>query len=411
MSQSLPLAGIRVADLSWIIAAPYGTYLLARMGAEVIKIEGLAPMDHTRENPPYADAVPGPNRSGFFNSLNAGKKSVTLQLSDREQAQIAREIVAISDVVVEAFSYGTMEKFGLGYEELRRVKAEVIMVSCSGFGQRGRDRGLRAFMGTVHAYTGLNSLNGYPGGPPKATGGTWADYVTGTALVFAVLAALHHRRRTGCGQHIDLSMADAVLSTMGMAFMDYFMNGRVGGPQGNRSADAAPNNVYRCRGEDAWAAISVESDDQWAALCRVVDDAELDRPEFRNTSGRLRAADEIDGRLTAWTRERTPLEVAEALQGAGVPSGPSSSAADLLAQPQLRARGFFVEPDHPEAGRRPIPNLPWRLDSCPDAPCAPAPLLGEHNQYVLGTLLGQPQETIDRLNAKRDEMLQQLDPR
>ena len=407
MSASLPLEGIRVADLSWIIAGPYGTYLLARMGAEVIKIEGLSPMEHTRENAPFADAIAGPNRSGFFNSLNAGKKSVTLQLGEPEQVQIVKEIVAISDIVIEAFSYGTIERFGLGYEELRRVKPEIIMLSCSGFGQEGRDRGLRAFMGTIHAYTGLNSLNGYPGGPPKATGGTWADYVSGVSLVFAVLAALRHRRRTGCGQRIDLSMADVVLSMMGEPFMDYFMNGRVGSPRGNTSSHAAPNSVYRCQGDDAWVAISVETDGQWAALRGVIGDAELDRPEYRDRSARSQHAAAIDARITAWTKERTPLAATEALQRAAVPSGPTSGAPELLAQPQLRARGFFVEPEHLEVGRRAIPNLPWRLSSCADTPCAPAPLLGEHNQYVLGTLLGRPQETIDKINAKRDEILRQ----
>ena len=231
--------------------------------------------------------------------------------------------------------------------------------------------------------------------------------MSGVSLVFAVLAALHHRRRTGCGQRIDLSMADVVLSMMGEPFMDYFMNGRVGSPRGNTSSQAAPNNAYRCQGDDAWVAISVETDGQWDALRGVIGDAELDRPEYRDGSGRSQHAAAIDARITAWTKERTPLAAAEALQRAAVPSGPTSGAPELLAQPQLRARGFFVEPEHPEVGRRAIPNLPWRLSSSADAPCAPAPLLGEHNQYVLGTLLGRPQETIDKINAKRDERLRQ----
>ena len=407
MAKALPLDGIRIADLTWMIAGPYGTYLLARMGAEVIKVEGLAPLDHTRENPPQADHIHGPNRSGFFNSLNAGKKSVTLRLRDPEHVKIVKQIVGVSDVVIEAFSYGTIEKFGLGYEELRRVKQDIIMVSCSGFGQDGRDKALRAYMGTIHAYTGLNSLNGYAGGPPKATGGTWADYVSGAALVFAVLAALRHRKRTGSGQFIDLCMTEVVLSLMGDAFMDYFMNGRVRGTQGNATSYAWPNNVYRCKGDDAWVAISIENDDQWDALCRVVGDDELQRSEYQDSTGRAQHTAAIDERLTVWTKDRTSLEVTEALQEAGVPSGPSSSAADLLAQPQFRERGFFVEPDHPEVGKRRIPNMPWRLSTHPDAPCPPAPLLGEHNQYVLGTLLGMPQDVIDKLNAERDEVLQE----
>ncbi|MGB2694450.1 MAG: CoA transferase [Dehalococcoidia bacterium] len=407
MAPRLPLEGIRVADLSWIIAGPYGTYLLARMGAEVIKIEGLEPMEHIRDNPPHADNVRGPNRSGFFNTLNAAKKSVTLQLRDPEQGRMAKEIIAQSDVVIEAFSYGTIDKLGFGYEELRRIKQDIIMLSCSGFGRTGRDRTLRAFMGTVHAYTGLNSVNGHVGGPPKPAGGTWADYVTGISIVFATLAALRHRHKTGCGQYIDLSMADVVLSTMGAPFMEYFMNGRVGQTHGNTSATGAPNNVYRCKGDDAWVAISVETDAQWDALCAVVADDDLRTAAYRTPDGRRKHAEAIDARISAWAKTRTPLEATDALQRAGVPSGPSSSAADLLAQPQLRARGFFVAPEHPETGRRAIPNLPWRLASSADTPCAPAPLLGQHNQEVLSGLLGRSQKTIDRINAKRDEIVRE----
>ncbi len=412
MSDPLPLQGVRVADLSWIIAGPYGTYLLARMGAEVIKVEGITAFDHIRDNPPHADGVRGLNRSGFFNSINPAKKSVTLQLDDAEQLQMVKEIMLASDIVVEAFSFGTMERFGLSYEELRREKPDLIMLSCTGFGQTGRDRSLRAFMGTVHAYTGLNSVNGYAGGPPKAAGGTWADYATGLTLVFAVLAALRHRRRTGCGRHIDLAMADVVLAMMGAPFMDYFLNGRVATPQGN-AGRGTPSNVYPCRdGEnggpttgDAWVAICVEKDAQWDALCDVTGDAELARPEYRDVIGRHRHAAAIDERIAAWSRRRTALEATEALQRAGVPAGPSSSAADQLAQPQMRARDFFVAPEHAETGPRYVPGMPWRMSAWPDEPCPPAPLLGEHNEEVLGGLLGRPQAAIERINAARDGVL------
>ncbi|MEX1253496.1 MAG: CoA transferase [Dehalococcoidia bacterium] len=416
----LPLDGVRVADLSWIIAGPYGTYLLARMGAEVIKVEGIAAFDHIRDNPPFADGVRGLNRSGFFNSINPAKKSVTLQLDDAEQLQMAREIILASDIVVEAFSYGTMDRIGLGYEGLRKEKPELIMLSCTGFGQTGRDRSLRAFMGTVHAYTGLNSVNGHAGGhaggheggPPKAAGGTWADYATGLTLVFAVLAALRHQRRTGCGQRIDLAMSDVVLAMMGAPFMDYFLNGRVGVPRGN-AGSAVPQDAYPCTGDgfdklttgDAWVAISIETDEQWDALCGVIGDAELSRPEYRDVIGRRRHAQAIDERIAAWTRARTALDATAALQSAGVPAGPSSSSADSLAQPQFQARGFFMEPEHPEVGRCRVPNMPWRLRANPDPPCAPPPLLGEHNEELLGGLLGRPREVVDAINAARDEVL------
>jgi len=408
MTAFFPLSGVRVADLSWMIAGPYGTYLLARMGADVIKIEGLDPIDHARQTPPFADSVPGPNRAAFVNSLNPAKKSVTLQLRDPEQLELAREIIAKSDVFVESFSQGTVDKLGLGYDAVRHLRPDIIMVSCSGFGQTGRDRGLRAYMGTIHAYTGLNSINGYAGGPPKSAGGLIADYASGVALVFAVVAGLYQRTRTGCGQYVDLAMADVVLAMMGAPFMDYFLNGRVAAPRGNASDAAVPNSVYRCAGEDAWVAISVETDEQWRALCRVLDDPALDRPDYRDAAGRRKHAAAIDERITAWTGAHTPLAATEALQRAAVPAGPSSAPHDLLEQPQLRARGFFIEPDHPEVGRRAIPNLPWRIGTCEEPACPPAPLLGQHNAEVVGGLLGKPPALVGRLNAQRDEALRRV---
>jgi benzylsuccinate CoA-transferase BbsF subunit len=401
MTSRLPLDGVRVADLTWMIAGPYGAYLLARMGAEVIKIEGVDPLDHTRVTPPFADMMPGPNRSGFVNSLNAGKKSVTLQLSDPAQLDLAKRIIAKSDVFIESFSYGTVDKLGLGYETVRALRPDIVMVSCSGFGQTGRDRGLRAYMGTIHAYTGLNSINGYAGGPPKMAGGLWADYSSGAALVFGVMAALYHRKRTGCGQFVDLAMADVVLSMMGAPFIDYFLNGRSAAPRGNATPHASPNNVYPCRGDDAWVAISVESDEQWNALRSAIADPALDSAAYHDLAGRISHAAAIDARIAVWTQERTALEATEALQRAGVPAGPSSHPADLLEQPQLRARGFFVAPEHPEIGARTIPDMPWRIDGSSPI-CLPAPLLGQHNDEILGGLLGRPQDEIDAINAARD---------
>ena len=402
MGSTLPLAGVRVADLTWMIAGPYGAYLLARMGAEVIKIEGIDPLDHTRVTPPFADMQPGPNRSGFVNSLNAAKKSVTLQLRTPAHLELAKEIIAASDVFVESFSCGTVDRLGLGYGVVRGLRPDIVMVSCSGFGQTGRDRGLRAYMGTIHAYTGLNSINGYPDGPPKSAGGLWADYSSGAALVFAVMAALYHRKRTGQGQYVDLSMAEVVISMMGAAFAGYFLNGRAGAPQGNLTPYAVPNNAYRSREDDSWVAISIETDAQWELLCKTIGDAALHKPQYRDLAGRLRHADAIDARISAWTRGRTALEATEALQRAGVPAAPSSHPTDLLEQPQLRARGFFVTPDHPEIGPRAIPNLPWRLSSMPLDQCRHAPLLGEHNREVLGGL-GVPDAVIDEIDARRDE--------
>jgi benzylsuccinate CoA-transferase BbsF subunit len=396
---ALPLAGIRIADFTWIIAGPYGAYLLARMGAEVIHIEGFAPPDHIRENPPHADGIAGLNRSGFFNSINAGKKSVTLNLREREHIDIAKQIIAKSDAVIESYSPGTLVKLGLGYDELCHIRKDAILVSCSGFGQTGPDAGLRAYMGTVHAYAGLNSINGHAGGPPRPLGGTWADYVTGVAVVFAVLGALHHRERTGRGQWIDLSMAEAAVSLAGPAFVDYFVNGRVASTVGNSITAATPEDIFPCQGEDAWVAISIESDAQWDTLVGIIGDDMLRARTYRDVLMRRRDAAAIHERVAAWSSRRTAWDAAKTLADAGVPAAPTCGTAELLEQPQLRARGFFVEPEHREVGKRAIPNTPWQISTAKSLPCAPAPLLGEHNAIVLRDLLGLPHEVVDRLDA------------
>jgi benzylsuccinate CoA-transferase BbsF subunit len=218
--------------------------------------------------------------------------------------------------------------------------------------------------------------------------------------VFAVLGALHYRERTGRGHWIDLSMAEAAMSLMGAAFADYFLNERVAGTVGNSSTIAAPNDVYPCRGEDAWVAISVECDTQWDALVSVIDDDALRDRSYRDVLARRRSAAAISERIAAWTSQRTAWDAARALTEAGVPAAATCGTAGLLEQPQLRSRGFFVEPDHPEVGRRAIPNMPWKISTAPDPPCPPAPSLGEHNDEVMDKLLGLPREMIDELNVK-----------
>jgi len=395
----LPLSGIRVADFSWVHSGPYGTFHLAQLGAEVIKIEGIQRLDNNRDHVPFADGVPGLNRSGQFAMMNTGKKSVTLEMPRARDRELAKAIVAVSDVVVENMSVGVMPGFGLGYEDLRKVRPDVVMVSCSGFGQEGPLRKFRAYMNTIHGFTGLIDLNGNPDEPPTPLGGNWTDFVAGTAIAFAVMVALHHRDRTGRGQHVDLSMAEALMALMGISFMEYFTNGRVPPRQGNRSSTAL-QGVYPT-GEGRWVAMALETDTQWGALIGLMGSPAWARDSrFRTMAGRLRYQDELDQHINAWTLGHEPHALTTALQEVGIPAGLMANIADLVNDPHMQSRGFFCTVDHPETGRRTHMGLPYHLRADEAGERRPAPCLGEHNEDVLRDLLGAPREVVQELTRE-----------
>lgn len=393
-NESLPLAGLRIADFSRVVAGPYSTYLLARMGAEVVKVEGISPMDHTREVGPYTDATQDRNRSGYFSSVNAAKKSVSLQLSDPAQAAIAREIAERSDVVVESFLSGGMERFGLGYASLSAANPKLVMVSCSGFGRTGPMASHSAYMNTIAAFVGLTSLNS-KGGFPTPVGATFSDLVAGTSIAYAALLAVRRARTTGAGAHIDLSMAETTMSLMGEPFMAHFA--------GEAAAPIAhvPQNVYRTRGDDKWIALSVRTDEQWANLVRAMGSPAWAGSDLITRAGRLANAATIDMRLREWTRAFDNVELAESLQAAGVPAVPSSDPEDVVRNSHFRARGAMAPQDYALEPGRIVPNLPWHFAAHPelDHSVPPPPRLGQHNEQILSGLRGATKALIDEISA------------
>lgn len=400
----LPLEGVRVVDFTQIQAGPQSTVWLAVMGAEVIKVESRQRPDLLRLYSQARDGRPdaGLNCSPVFSSLNMSKKNCTLNLTQPRARELFKELVKRSDVVVENFSSGVMERLGLDYPSLVRVKPDIIMVSVSGPGRTGPERNYLAYAAVIHAHTGLCSLSGYPGGPPNLMGVMWSDVLAGQTAALAILAALRHRRRTGEGQYLDCAMSEATLAVMPEAVMDYTINGRVRGCEGNRDESMAPHGCYPCKGEDAWVAVAVATDEQWQALCRVMDDPSWARDtRFADGLGRWHNREEIDQHLAAWTVNYPAREVMALLQGAGIPAGPSCAVPDLLADPHLRARDFFWEMDHAEMGKAPLLRLPWRTDGEPAGRYAPSPLLGEHNDYVFRTLLGMTEEELARLTEEK----------
>ncbi|MFC1848027.1 CaiB/BaiF CoA transferase family protein [Chloroflexota bacterium] len=393
----LPLEGIRIADFSWVIVAPYCTQWLAIMGAEVIRIESSVHLDILRRLPPFPDGIPGTNRSGLYNSLNMSKKSCTLDLTKPRAVELAKEIVRKSDIVVEQFGYGMMEKIGLGYDVLKELKEGLILVSASGLGRSGPECDFGAYNEEFLAYSGLASITGYEGGPPEMTGGVWADYQTGTHLTLAILSALYHRSKTGKGQYIDIAMAESVMSQMPEAIMDHVMNGRKRGPSGNKDDMAAPHGCYPCSGDDKWVAIAVSTDEEWHSFCDAVGKPEwISDPRFSDFPERWKHQEEMDKSIAEWTKKHNNIEIMEILQGAGIPAGPTFSLEEVVNNPHLKERGFYVTPNHEEVGKWILPGVPWKLSSSP-LKVEGAPVLGQDNEYVFCELLGVSVEEFAEL--------------
>jgi crotonobetainyl-CoA:carnitine CoA-transferase CaiB-like acyl-CoA transferase len=396
----LPLEGIRVADFSWIINGPQIAQWLATMGAEVIKIESQVYIDIGRINPAgMADRRHGPNRNGFYHMLNYGKKAINLNLRTERGYELACEIIRKSDIVIECYPKPVAEKLRLTYETIRAIKPDIVMISVSLLGKTGTEpAGWVGWGPMASCFVGMFDAQGYPGGPPRQTGGTWPDYAIASAVVFHALAALRHRNRTGQGQWIDASMGETVIGQMNEWFMDYFMNGRDRRQWGNRDEKMAPHNTYRCAGDDKWIAIAVADDSEWQALGRVAGNPAWARdPRFATREGRLRHRDEIDSHLAKWTRGHDSLELAATLQKAGVPAGPVLDSVELHEDRHLWEWGYWFRMNHHEVGERILPGMPVKMSAVAQMNYSTPPDVGQHNREIFSGLLGLSDEEIDRL--------------
>lgn len=406
MTTGLPLAGIRVADFGWRAVAPISARMLAWGGAEVIRIESTTRHDGARLTPPLTPGVEGSyNVSAWFNNYNSNKLSISLNLRHPCGRDLALQLVSTSDIVVENFAGGVMDRLGLGFEDLRRVKPDVIMASHSLTGLSGPWQHVRGHGPMAAAMAGMHFLSGYADRDPIAPGQAYTDYVVNPHhSAYVLLAALHYRRRTGKGQYIDLAQYESIVQTTGTAVLEYTTLGRVRQRMGNRSPYAAPQGVYPCRPDEAdagqpsagrWCVISVANDDEWRILCRVMDQPDLaDDPRYATFAARKQHEDELDGIIGIWTAGRRAEEVMHGLQAAGVAAGVVQNARDLLTDdPQMAARGHYRRLEHAEAGERMYDGPPFTLSASP-IDLRPAPLLGEHNDYVFTQLLGLTDDQI-----------------
>jgi crotonobetainyl-CoA:carnitine CoA-transferase CaiB-like acyl-CoA transferase len=409
----LPLEGIRVADFSWIVAGPQATRIMANFGADVIRIERPDQHEAIRLAPMNPQGKVGPNLSGSFANLSADKRSITLNVRHPRGFDLLLRLLEKSDCVVENFSSRVLESWGLGYEELVKIKPDIIYLSMAGFGHSGRYRDYDTWGPTVQAVSGLTHLSGLPGEQPAGWGYSYMDHTGGYFGALALLFALHYRNRTGRGQWIDLSQVEGAVTLTGPHVLDYEVNGRrsrhPGYPPGNHAVHpkVAPHNAYRCAGKDGagqdeWVAIACYTEAQWRSFVSVLGHpAWAKTPAFATNVDRLRNQDALDAHISAWTADQDKYAVMEVLQRARVPAGAVQTSQDRVeTDPQLRTLELYSVLDHAELGPNRYEEPVVRLSRTPGKLRRPGPLFGEDNDYVYGTLLGLSDEEIAQLVAE-----------
>lgn len=395
------LDGIRIIDFGHVLAGPWCTMQLGSLGAEVIKIESRARPDEQRAQHGHGAADNLEANSNFF-EVNLGKKSVSLNLTTDEGRALARELVATADIVLENMRPGVMQKLGLDYETLVKIKPDLIMLSLSGFGATGPLRRYAAYNPCFTSVGGVSHLTGYADKKPNTMTNSGGDARAGTAAVFATLVALKFRQETGKGQYIDSSSCEVINSMIGDQMMEYSMNGRSPKRHGNADKVLSPHNVYRCAGEDEWVSIAVGSDSEWHGLVRAMGNpAWANEAELGTAAGRKANEVQLDTEIAAWTADKSYVEAMNLLQANGVAATPSFKAEDLFSDPHLLERGAIQQVDHPVLGRRKTITSPYRLSETPPRIRGTAPCLGEDNDYAFKDILGMPDDEIARLKEAK----------
>jgi crotonobetainyl-CoA:carnitine CoA-transferase CaiB-like acyl-CoA transferase len=409
-NRALPLSGLRVMELTIAWAGPTAGRILAFLGAEVIHIESANAPDTWRAYSGalvlsrYPDRDPGlrrHNRCALFNSQNTDKLSLSLDLKAPGGKATFADLIKTSDVLVTNFTPGMLDRLDFGETALRALNPEICVVEMPAYGNDGPMSTWAALGPTMEQVAGMCAVIGYGDGKPNSTGPAYLDPIGGYHGAAAALTALYHRQKTGSGQHVEVPQVEAAMHAIGELLVAAAVNGADPFVQGNRLADAAPHDAYPTAGEpDQWVVIHVASDEDWERLCNVVADPALrDEPGYSTLAGRLQHRDAIDERLSTWTRTRDKHAVAEALQAAGVIAAAVYRPDDILACDYLNTRGFSQPLTHREAGTHLHQGLPFRFEANPIEHRAPAPCLGEHNDYILRQVLGRSDAEIQALQA------------
>ncbi|WP_338449803.1 CoA transferase [Niallia oryzisoli] len=415
------LTGIRVLDFTWSVSGSTTTRILASMGAEVIKVEWPKTPDMMRFSMYAKDDEPGLDNGAFFNSLNVGKRSFTVNIKSAEGMNIIKELIRKSDIITENFSAGVFEKWGLDYESLKEINEGIIYMSISGLGHTGRQKNYGTWGPTAAALSGMTYISGLPETHPSGWGYSILDIVAGYTGAYSVLTALFHKNRTGEGQYIDISQVETALPLVGTNLLDFFVNGRSSNrpdfPTGNRStlstngnisdfrgAIACPQNTYRCAGDgpNDYCVIAIYNDDEWERFKEAIGQPEWARDsKFSDLQGRIQHQDELDWHIEEFTSKLTKYEVMETLQKYDLVAAAVQQNEDIVEfDPQLSFRGLFETVQHPLLGERLVEGVPIKMSQSSPSIRKSAPLMGEDNDFVLKEILGYSDEEIELLDTQ-----------
>jgi benzylsuccinate CoA-transferase BbsF subunit len=405
--EKLPFEGVKILQLCWAGVGVFTLNCLSHYGATTIRVETSTYPDPVRVWEPFAPTCKpgepvGLERSAFYSiTHSAPEMGIVLNLKQPEAIEVFKKLVAWADVVGEGFPAGVMDKIGLDYEGLKKVKPDLIMMRTCGYGHTGPMAAQPGFGSIITAATMMDTFTGWPDRPSVAPTTYYTDMLAPLYAALAISAALDYRRRTGKGQYIDHSQVEAGLNYLTPLVLDYQANQRIWSPNGNKCDTAAPHGIYRCKGEDRWVAIAVMSDEEWQTLKKLMQNpAWADDPKFETSSGRVKCSDELDYRVEEWTKDQTPERVMAVLQGAGIGAGVVSNARDMDSDVQLNYNNFYRELDHPFMGRVHYYHPAAIKLSKAETQVKRPVMLGEHTDYICSQILGMSQSEIDGLREK-----------
>ena len=394
--------GLKILDFTWVVAGPWMVRYFAEHGAEVVHIESSEKHpDLARRTPPYKDGVPGIDHSAYFAQYHCNQYGLTLDITHPDAMEIIEGLVEWADVIAENFTPEFMEKVGLGYEEIRRIKPDIIMIRQSQLGQTGPYRYMSGTGNQLTGIAGMSHICGWPDREPAVIYGGFTDYGGARVGAAALVAALIYRHRTGKGQCIDVSQFEASGYSFSVPLLDYFANKRIAGRTGNRSTRACPHGVYPCKGEDRWCAITIFTESEWHSFCQATGNSQWqENAKFATIASRRKHEDELDKLVAEWTARFSDEEVMKRLQKAGVRAGIVQNSEDMHNDPQLKSYDFYWEVDHPVIGKHRFDSQAFTLSKTPRKLKFPAPCVGEHNFYVCSEILGMSSEKFVQLLEK-----------
>ncbi len=394
------LEGLKVLDFCWIASGPMTTKYLSEYGATVVRVESTKRPESLRLAAPFKDGVSGINRSGYFANYNANKYGITIDMGHPRARDLILQIVSWADLVTDSFTPGMMERWGLGYADLKEVNPRIVMFSTSMLGRGGTMDSQPGFGAVLSSLAGFTNITGWPDRGPVNPYGAYTDFIAPKFAIAAILAALDYQRRTGRGLHLDMSQLESALHFTAPVLLDYVVNNREPELMGNRHPSVAPHGVYPCLGDDRWIAIACFNDEEWQSLCRAMGPPsadQLDRERFATQPDRKSNEDDLDRIIAQWTGNWESAQLMTTLQSFGVPAGKVNDCRDLFEDPQLKHRGHFQYLDHPEMGRYASDTSEWDLSRTPGILHRAAPMIGQDTEYVLREFIGLTEEEYQSL--------------